>query len=303
MLAKYLAPVLARRGIHYGWLMVAITFLTQLCTAAMGNAGVLLVPLKQEFGWDTAAVSGPLSLRLLLYGLVAPFAAAVMLRYGLRVTVFAALTLIVGGLLLATRVTEIWHLWVTWGILIGLGTGMTAMVLGATVANRWFTARRGLVLGVLAASVATGQLVFLPIAAWLAEHVGWRAAVMPAAGGALLCLVLILLLARDYPAEVGLPPFGESRVIPVPPRNAAGNAGAVEFPGARGGRGLADVLGAVRDVPGVRAFDLGAGAAALHSAVPRFRDSRGRGRRVPGDHGGVRLLRHDRLGLAVRPGR
>jgi MFS family permease len=230
MLAKYLAPVMARRGIHYGWLMVAITFLTQLCTAAaMGNAGVLLVPLKQEFGWDTGAVSGPLSLRLLLYGLVAPFAAAVMLRYGLRVTVFAALILIVGGLLLATQVTQIWHLWVTWGILIGLGTGMTAMVLGATVANRWFTARRGLVLGMLAASVATGQLVFLPIAAWLAEHVGWRAAVLPAAGGAVLCLILILLFARDYPAEVGVPPFGEARIIPVPERNAAGNAVRLSF--------------------------------------------------------------------------
>lgn len=238
MLSHLLAPALARRGIHYGWLMVTITFLTQLCTAAaMGIAGVLIVPLRTEFGWDTAAISGPLGLRLLLYGLVAPFAAAVMLRYGLRATVCTALALIAAGLLWATQVSAIWHLWACWGVLIGLGTGMTAMVLGATVANRWFTARRGLVLGMLAASVATGQLLFLPAAAWLAEHFGWRAAVLPSIGAAALCFILVLLFARDYPAELGLPPFGEVRVIPAPVRGVAGSAVRLSFDALASGSG------------------------------------------------------------------
>jgi MFS family permease len=182
MLASLLAPWLARRGIFYGWAVVAVTFLVLLSTAAaMGMPGVLLRPLMAEFGWSTSAVSGPLSLRLILFGLMGPFAAALMQRYGVRNTVAVAVLLIVGGIALATQMTALWQLWLTWGLMVGVGTGMTAMVLGATVANRWFTARRGLVIGLLSASSATGSLIFLPVAAWLASHYGWRVALLPAA--------------------------------------------------------------------------------------------------------------------------
>ncbi|MCW3476546.1 MFS transporter [Limobrevibacterium gyesilva] len=225
MLATILAPALARRGIHYGWAMVALTFLTMLSTsAAMGMPGVLLVPLRTEFGWDASSISGALALRLLLFGLVGPFAAALMLRYGLRRTVGAALAMIFAGLALATRMDALWHLWLTWGVLVGLATGITAMVLAATVANRWFVARRGLVLGLLTASSATGQLIFLPAAAWLSDHYGWRMALAPAALACLVCLALVLLLARDHPGELGLPAYGETRVTAPPDRNAAGGA-------------------------------------------------------------------------------
>ncbi len=141
MLATVLAPWLARRGIHYGWAIAAVTFLTMLATSAcVGLPGVLIVPLRGEFGWDTGAISGPLALRIALYGLVGPFAAALMLRYGVRAVVCTALALIIAGLGLATFMTEIWQLWLTWGLIVGFATGMTAMVLGATIANRWFTA-------------------------------------------------------------------------------------------------------------------------------------------------------------------
>jgi len=164
MLAHVLAPAMARRGVHYGWIVVAVAFLTMLATAAaMGMPGVLLLPLKGEFGWDLGAISGALALRLALFGMVAPFAAALMLRYGMRVVVSTALVFIVAGLALATQMTALWQLWLTWGLMLGLSTGVTANVLGATVASRWFTKRRGLVVGLLSASSATGQLLFLPV--------------------------------------------------------------------------------------------------------------------------------------------
>jgi predicted MFS family arabinose efflux permease len=230
LLSHLLAPALAKRGIHYGWAVVAVTFLTMLATsAAMGMPGVLLLPLRTEFGWDTGQISGALALRLLLFGLVGPFAAALMQRYGLRATVGVALAMIVAGLALATRMTTLWQLWLSWGLLVGLATGMTAIVLGATVANRWFTNRRGLVMGLLSASSATGQLLFLPVAAWLSDHMGWRMAMMPAGVACALCLVLVLLVVRDHPGELGLPAFGETAVVSPPARKAGGNVVRMSF--------------------------------------------------------------------------
>jgi sugar phosphate permease len=221
MLAALLAPAFARRHVHYGWAVVGATFLVMLATAAaMGMPGVLIRPLSAEFGWSTADISGALALRLALYGAVAPFAAALLARYGLRAVVTAAMLLIVAGLALATRMTALWQLWLCWGVLVGLGTGLTAMVLGATVATRWFTARRGLVTGLLTASSATGSLAFLPLAAWLAAHDGWRMALLPATLACLAAGGVMLLIGRDHPAELGLPSFGERTVAAAPARGA-----------------------------------------------------------------------------------
>jgi MFS family permease len=225
MLSPLLASALARRGVFYGWVVVGATFLVMLSTAAaMGRPGVLLRPLTAEFGWSTSAVSGAQALRLLLYGFMGPFAAALILRYGMRTTVAIAMTLIVGGILLATRLTALWQLWACWGLMVGIGTGMTAMVLGATVANRWFTARRGLVMGLLTASSATGSLIFLPVAGWLAEHEGWRVALLPAAAACALAGGLMWLVGRDHPGELGLAPAGERVVVPPPDRRQADGA-------------------------------------------------------------------------------
>jgi sugar phosphate permease len=218
MLSTTLAPRLARRGIHYGWVMVAVTFLVMVATAAaMGNLGVFLVPLQKEYGWDTASISGALALRLLLFGLMAPFAAALIQRYGLRRIVAVALALIVAGLGLSTVMTELWQLWVYWGLLTGFGTGLTAMVLGATVANRWFSQHRGLVIGILTASSATGQLAFLPLAAMIADNAGWRMAIIPAVIACAVAAFLMLILGRDHPSDLGLPAYGETKVAPPPP--------------------------------------------------------------------------------------
>ena len=223
MFAARLAPILARRGIHYGWMMVALTFLTMLSTAAtMGSPGVFIDPLHDEFGWETAAISGPLGMRFALYGLIAPFAAAVILRYGVRGVVTASGLMIVVGLGLSTQMTALWQLWLTWGALLGLAAGMTAMVLGATVASRWFTARRGLVIGMLTAANATGQLIMLPLAAAIATNYGWRYALIPAVGMLAVSIVLVLLFGADHPGQLNIAPYGDVAVVPPPPPSATG---------------------------------------------------------------------------------
>ena len=227
MLANALAQRLSRYGIHYGWVIVAVTFLTALTTAgAVGVPGALILPLTKEFGWNTAEISSALAIRLLLYGLMAPFAAALIERYGVRRVVIIAIAMIVAGLLLALVMSEAWHLIVLWGLIVGIGTGLTALVLSAIVSTRWFTARRGLVLGMLTASSATGQLVFLPLAAWLVERFGWRYALAPSVIGLLIAGLLVVLFMRDRPSDVGLAPYGE----PAPAPGAAIAAPAATAP-------------------------------------------------------------------------
>jgi sugar phosphate permease len=224
MLASSLSAALARRGIHYGWVVGAVTFLMLLTTAgAMGLPGALILPLDAEFGWSTTAISSALALRLMLYGLMAPFAAALMNRYGLRNVAVASAVLICVALAAATLMHEFWQMMLLWGLLVGLATGLTAMVFAATVANRWFVKRRGLMVGLLSASSATGQLVFLPLGAWLVTHFGWRAAVVPSGIGVLISALLAVLFLADRPTDLGLRAYGEDGSS-APPFAAGGNA-------------------------------------------------------------------------------
>lgn len=218
MFAQTLAGWLERRGVHYGVVIVFITFCTLLTTAgAMGLPGTLIKPLSAEYGWSVADISQALAVRLVLFGLIAPFAAALMDRYGVRNIVLAAVTLIGGALLLALGMRQYWQLMILWGVVVGVGTGMTAIVLGAVVSGRWFTKNRGLVLGFLTASSATGQLAFLPLATWLVDHYGWRSALAPTLAGLGVVAALILLFMRDRPADLGLPPYGERAIVPAAP--------------------------------------------------------------------------------------
>jgi sugar phosphate permease len=213
-----LVRFLAARGIHYGWVVAATTFLTMLATAgAMGSAGVMIEPLQKEFGWSTADISFAFAIRLVLFGLMGPFAAAFMNQFGIRPVVSVALGLIAAGLIGSCFMTEIWQLVLLWGVVVGFGTGMTALVLGATVAARWFTARRGLVVGMMTASNATGQLVFLPLMASLAEAFGWRSALGFVLVILALAFILVALLMRDRPSDVGLAAYGDVAAS-APPR-------------------------------------------------------------------------------------
>src|SRR5579863_7654230 len=218
MAPSALAAALARRNIHYGWVIVGVTLLTTVLTAAaMSTPGVLIVPLEQEYGWNDAQISSALALRLMLFGLFGPFAAAFMNRYGIRAVVMCAVVLICAGFLASLLMTQVWQLVLLWGIVVGIGTGLTAMVLAVTVATRWFNARRGLVTGIFAASNATGQLVFLPLIASLATNYGWRMSLVFVCCMLMVAGVVGLLLMRDRPSDVGLPLYGETAVAPSPP--------------------------------------------------------------------------------------
>jgi sugar phosphate permease len=243
MISNWLSAALARRNIHYGWVMVGVTFLTALISAGtVGAPGVFIVPLQQEFGWTTAEISSALSIRFILFGLMAPFAAALLNRYGLRNVALSAQMIVAAALLASLAMTQVWHLMLLWGVVIGIGTGMTALVLGATIATRWFVARRGLVVGIMTASVATGQLVFLPLLASLTERYGWRIAL------GLVCVMLgvsallVLLMLRDRPSDVGLRPSGDTGTepLPAPPPNTKPI--------------MAAALGTLRDASSTRVF-------------------------------------------------
>ena len=231
MPAQRLAAFLDRFGIHYAWVVAGAIFLTALTTAgAVGIPGALILPLGREFGWDTAEISSALGVRLALFGLMAPFAAALIDRYGIRRVVSAAILLVIGGLAGALVMTRVWQLILFWGVAVGVGTGMTALVLSAIVANRWFSTHRGLTLGLLTASSATGQLLFLPLAAWLADNWGWRAALLPAVISLALAGILAILFVRDRPSDLGLAPFGGISAAPelsAPPQAVIGRAFAV----------------------------------------------------------------------------
>jgi sugar phosphate permease len=197
--------------------------------ALVGAAGfratpsVLINPLHAEFGWPLATISIAVSVNLVLFGLTAPFAAALMDRFGMRRVVAAALLLVSAGSGLTVLMRHSAELILCWGVLVGLGTGSMALAFVATVTGRWFVRRRGLVTGVLTAGGAAGQLVFLPLLAVIVERSGWRAAALLVSGAALAVVPLVLFLLRDYPADLGLPPYGETEVVPAPPR--AGGAG------------------------------------------------------------------------------
>jgi MFS family permease len=185
MISSMLVGALRRRDIHYGWVVVGVTFLTMLVTAgALGAPGILMVPLEKEFGWDTAEISSAMALRFVLFGLMAPFAAVFLNRLGVRRMAIIALGTIIFGLAVSLFMREVWQLVALWGVLLGVGSGLTAMVLGATVATRWFVQRRGLVMGFLSATNATGQLIFQPIFAHVTVSFGWRSTV------SLICAML-----------------------------------------------------------------------------------------------------------------
>jgi sugar phosphate permease len=195
--------------IHYAWVIAAVTFLVLIVTSGVrATPGVLMVSLEGEFGWSRTAISAAVAINIALYGLIGPFAASLMDRYGLRRVVLVAIALLSLSVALTTQMRAQWQLTLLWGVLVGSGTGVTALVLAAIVANRWFDERRGLVLGVLSAANATGQLVFLPLLASLVETRGWRSAALVVAAAAALVFAVVALLMRDRPADIGLLPYG-----------------------------------------------------------------------------------------------
>ena len=195
--------------LYYGWVVVAVVFLALLVSAGVRAApAVLINPLETELGWSRAAISLAVSIGLLLYGLSGPAAGWLMDRFGPTRLTLVGLAVIGGSTLAGAAITELWQLNLFWGVFSGVGTGVVAPVLGATVANRWFIERRGLVLGVFGAAASAGQLVSVPVLMWLVVVAGWREGTVLLAAVVFLILVPVLLFMRDDPTRFGLRPYG-----------------------------------------------------------------------------------------------
>lgn len=209
-------PAAAPR-IHYAWVIAAIAFAMLLVSAGIrGTIGVLILPLEQEFGWSRATISMAAALSIFFYGFTGPFAAAAVQNFGIVRTLLAALFLMALATAASLAMTHPWELMLTWGVMMGIGAGVVSLPLGTAIVNRWFVSHRGLVVGLLTAAMAAGQLVFLPSLAFLSEQGGWR----PVALAVTICSGVVALAAvflREHPADKGLPPLGGTRIETPPP--------------------------------------------------------------------------------------
>ncbi|WP_428814851.1 MFS transporter [Streptomyces albus] len=209
--------------VHRAWWVALVCFVALVGAAGFrATPSVFIDPLHEEFGWSHGTISFAVGLNVLLYGLTAPFASALMERYGIRQVVTVALLLISAGSGLTVFMRAEWQLVLCWGLLVGVGSGSMALAFAATVANRWFVARRGLVSGILTAGSATGQLVFLPLLALLVEGAGWRSAALVVCGAALTVVPLVVWLLRDRPEDIGLRPYGAGPGYETPEADTGG---------------------------------------------------------------------------------
>jgi predicted MFS family arabinose efflux permease len=205
-----------RSRFHYAWIVIGVTFLIMLVTAGIrATPSIMMVPLERGFGWTRTTISLALAINLALFGLMGPFAAAAMQRFGMRRTVMSALAVLALAVALSSRMNAAWQMVLIWGVLVGAATGATSTTLGAVVVNRWFTQHRGLAMGILTASSATGQLAFLPLMAWVAEHRGWQTIVMLVALAAAVVLPIVALLLPEKPSTIGLRRLGEADDAPI----------------------------------------------------------------------------------------
>lgn len=208
----------SRGKLYYGWIVIGVTFLTLLVSAGIRSMPSLyMAPFEDEFGWSRSGISGVLSTGIFLYGLVGPFSASLLERFGVRRMTVISLAVLAAGLSVTPWMTELWQFNLLWGVVAGFGTGMMANVLGVTVANHWFVKNKGLVVGILTASAATGQLLFLPLLAKITVQYGWRDSIYTAVGALVLLIALVALLMRNHPYDIGTAPYGtEDRAKPAP---------------------------------------------------------------------------------------
>lgn len=212
------------KKVHPSWVAAAVGFLALIGAAGMRSTpSVLMVPIEDEFGWSRADISVALSVNILMYGLTAPFAAALMERFGVRRVVIGALTSIALGAGFAIYAISPWVLVICWGFMVGCGTGSMAFVFAATIANRWFVAKRGMVIGGLGAASAAGNLVFLPIISRVTVAHGWRSASLVAAGLAFLMIPVVFFFMKERPSAIGAIPYGAEQGSWVEAPRTVGN--------------------------------------------------------------------------------
>lgn len=208
---KPVIAIMARLRFNYVWIIVGIVFMVLLGAAGIrATPSVMILPLEHEFGWSRTTISFVISVNIALYGLIGPFSAAAMQRYGIRPMVLGALTLLTLGTLASTFMSMPWHMLLAWGVIVGAGSGVVANTLAATIVGRWFETRRGLAMGLLTASAATGQMVFLPLMAYMVDHTGWRSVAILVASVAAIAIPIVALLLPERPEDIGLTRYGQT---------------------------------------------------------------------------------------------
>ncbi|MFJ7982626.1 MFS transporter [Lysinibacillus xylanilyticus] len=206
------------KKIHFSWIILIVTFVSIISAGIIrSSSGVFIVPFEEQFGWARSSISFAFAVGLFLYGLSGPFMAAFVEKYGLKRMMLISMSMLVVGLAATFVMKTEWQLILIWGVVIGLGSSLFLTVISPTIANRWFVKKRGLALGILTAATATGQLVLLPILATLIENYSWHAAILLILGIAIVMLVLILVVMKNYPSEKGIAPYGEEDIIEPPP--------------------------------------------------------------------------------------
>ena len=218
MLANQLNNKLKGFGIHYGWFMAIMAFLTTISSsAAVSTPQVLIIPMTEAFGWNISDITSASSLMFIVLASLAPFGGALMLRIGLPNVIILSGILIISGLVICIMVSEKWHLLLGIGVCLGASSGIIGLSLAATVATRWFNQKRGLVVGILTSGFAAGQLTFIPFMAWITTQYDWRYCVLPPLIGSTICMIMFILFGKNWPSELDLPPVGDSNIQKPPP--------------------------------------------------------------------------------------
>ena len=209
MIALKLERVLAEKGIHYAWFMAFISFfLLMFSSSAASTPAVLMLPIIKAFGWSITDISAIIGALFIIVAVAAPFGTAFMLHLGLTKIVVTSCASLIAGLGLTAFAFEKWHLFFSMGTLLGLASGILGLGFAATVATRWFVEKRGLVLGILAASWAAGQIMLVPFIAWIVSNFDWQYGVIPGVTGAGVCLLLFVFFGKNWPSDLSLMPYG-----------------------------------------------------------------------------------------------
>ncbi len=222
MAPAWLARFCAGR-IHYAWIVLALVFVSMLAGVSVRAApGVMIGPLRRAFGWDVSTISAAISVNIMLMGLIGPFLAGLMQSLGLKRTMIGALLVLMSGTGLSVFMTSPWQLFLTWGVMVGIGAGAGAVGFAGAVANRWFLKRTGFAAGLLFAANAAGQLIFLPLLAWMANRYGWRGVAISTTAAIACVIPVLLFLLPESPAAIGLAPYGGSEIVPVSDNHSPG---------------------------------------------------------------------------------
>ena len=229
MFSNYLNSYLRSHKIHYGWVMAGLVFLMTIMASAVSSTPQLIIlPITEEYNWQISDITNAIGLMFFTLACLAPFSGALILNLGVTPVVLIALGLNIIGLGLSIISFEKWHFLITIGIFLGAASGIIGLGLTATVASRWFIKRRGLVVGFLTAAFAAGQLLFVPLMAWITTVVDWRFALLIPIMGSLISSVLFLFFGKNWPSDLNLTPFG-GRTIEKPPEKVSQNAVLVSF--------------------------------------------------------------------------